>query len=109
MSLRTRCRHLISIEQNLGQADGKGGAPENWQPLYQNVRALVRPLSADQRQRGGGLDQVGTHRVIVPDTTLDITFAQRIQFQGRTLEIKGVRNVQEAGRYLEISAEEIDA
>lgn len=105
MSLLLRCRHRITIEQNLGLADGRGGAPENWQPQYTNVRARFIPAGEKSvdKFRGGAVQSHA--QLILPDATLAVTTQHRALIDGAPYRILSVTDPHGRGKFLMLEVE----
>ena len=107
MSVESLCIHTVTIRRNNPVPDRKGGTPDNWEDLYVDVKARIRPASANERSQWGGLPVTLSHIVYFHDAALDILEKDEIVYGARRFNVLGVRDVDEWGRYLIVTAEEI--
>lgn len=107
MSVRSLCNKLITVQQNTGVNDGKGGQPENWSDLWTGVPARFVAYSIGERARFSGLPVVTDGRFYVPDCTKTITEAHRIILGSRTFRVTGVNNPDLMDRFQVVNVQEI--
>lgn len=107
MDIGSLCVHTIKIQTNAAVGDGKGGLPDSWQVRYANVAARIRPLSATEQAKWGGLPTIASHKVYIADGNLDISEADRIVWGSRTFRILGVVNPDEQDYFLQLDCEEL--
>jgi len=107
MSVKKLCIHTVTIQRNTPTNDRKGGRPDSWAALHTDIKARIRPASANEIAQWGGLPVRLSHIVYFHDASLDILERDRIVYGTRTFNILGVRDVDEWSRYLIVTAEEI--
>ena len=111
MTVESLSIHTITVQENTAVSDGKGGTPDSWVNKHVDIRARIQPLatpaSAAERSQWGGTPSIITHRIYVPDASLEILESDRIVFGSRIFDIQTVRDIDEWGRFLTIDAREI--
>ena len=101
------CDKQITIQQNLGVPDGRGGTPENWITKYSKVNARIQPLSASERVQWGALAADISHTIYIANGALDVKPSERIVWDSRTFKILGVRNIDELDEFLTVTVREL--
>jgi len=106
MARAGQMRHRITIERySEGAPDPETGIPGDpeWNPVYTNIAAAYRPLTAREVQAAGARQAQTTSEFEIP-TGLDITEADRIVFDGNVWEIDGIRYDETRARRMKIGA-----
>ena len=107
MSVETLSIHTITVQQNNAVPDGKGGTPDNWANVYADISARIRPVSAREQSQWGGVPEMLTHIIYVPDASLTIRANNRILYGTRVFDVLGARDIDEWGRFLTLEVREI--
>ena len=97
-------RHSIKIERKATTPDGAGGEALTWVVVL-SLKAMVTPLSGNERLHAQRLEASTTHKILTRYFT-DVRAADRINFNGRFFNIEAILNMEERNLWYEFRAVE---
>lgn len=102
-----KLRHSVAFERSVKTPDGAGGFNRTWETAA-TVRAMVTPLSGNERWQSQRVEANTTHRIFIRYRS-DINTELRVNFGGRIMQVVAVLNIEERSKWLEIQAIEGEA